>query len=188
MLTMSAYAVVRYGVPSLDGLSNHFGFDVRWITPLVKAAGLIIYPTVAWSLWTTYLFIAQEVRNYKPRNIPKLIYVASIAAILSTGFYSAVVVFCVFAISHSVEYVAFLSVYAKHRAPLREWIKTPVAVNLVCLPGALALLLSLHLGSPLYFFTYAIFHTYLHVVFDAYIWRVREAPIRQAIMAIGTAK
>jgi hypothetical protein len=186
MLTIAAWLARRYGPTALDGLSHHFALNFLVLTTVVDIIGRwIYYPILATAVVITLVWLRDEVRHYHPRNIPKLLYVGSMGCILLTGYYSAVIGFCIIAINHSIEYVTLVSLYGKHRTPLQSWIRNPVTVNLICLPGALVLLLSLSLGSPQFYLAYTLFNTYLHQTYDRLIWKVREPQVREALLAIG---
>lgn len=133
----------------------------------------------------TAIYVIYELKNLDKISIPKNIYVISILALYSVFLYDVVLGYLVFGFSHALEYIAFVNMFVKRkykqradstsalaRASRQQWLYSGLFSMLVvglCLIG-------MNLDRGL-FETYIIGSSFLHFIYDGWIWKVRRPEV-----------
>ena len=166
--------------------------DIRFVEPLLPLVRGIVIAAFACAAYLTARWLRQEVAHYSRVNIPKLLYAASIPLLLSTFFYSLVVGYMAFGFSHAIEYIIFVNIYGARRKTAAAWVRNPWIMNSVWIVGVLTLYailkylpayreasLALTLG-------YTTYNSYMHFLYDGFIWKMRNSNVRAAVLEVGT--
>jgi hypothetical protein len=148
----------------------------------VGLMAMISYVVLAIALLFTAGYLATEYRNRSRISIPKNLYVISILFLYSIFLYDMVVGYIVFAFSHGVEYIAFVNMYVRKKyqqRPASHTLLARVSRRLWIYSGLFSLLIiSLCLTGMNYdrsaFATYIVGSSFLHFLYDGWIWKLRK--------------
>jgi hypothetical protein len=155
---------------------------LEYIGDYVGLMGIISYVVLAVALLFTASYIATEYKNRDRMSIPKNLYVFSILFLYSIFLYDMVVGYIVFAFSHGIEYIAFVNMYVKKKyeqRPTSRSLLSKASRNLWVYSGLFSLLMvSLCLVGMNYdksaFATYIVGSSFLHFLYDGWIWKLRK--------------
>ncbi len=179
-----AYLIFALADKEKDTLQNFSAGRtiLEYIGDYVGLMGVISYVVLAVALLFTAIYIAIEYRNRRRISIPKNLYVLSILLLYSIFLYDMVLGYIVFAFSHGIEYVAFVNMYVKKkygkhpasrsfmaRVSSKLWVYSglfSLVIILLCLIG-----MSYEKGV---FTTYIVGSSFLHFLYDGWIWKLRK--------------
>jgi len=155
---------------------------LEYIGDYIGLMEVISYVVLAVALLFTVIYIANEHENRHRISIPKNLYVLSILFLYSIFLYDMVIGYIVFAFSHGVEYIAFVNMYVKKKYRQRSASRSLLARisrNLWVYSGLFSLLIiSLCLIGMNYdrgaFATYVVGSSFLHFLYDGWIWKLRK--------------
>jgi hypothetical protein len=177
---VTAAAVARHHKIIPYELSRWHGPDMSWIPSLAWSEWLPL-PAGAAAAYYTGRWLAQEARHFAVANVPKLVFTASVALLLATFQKSLVVGYMVFGFSHALEYIAFVNIYGAHKPGLAAWIRTPVLMNPAFICGVVLLYLLLGAGPFGLVLGYTTYNSYLHFLYDGYLWKMRDPKVRNIV-------
>jgi len=179
-----AYLVFALADKEKDTLHNFSAGQtiLDHIGDYVGLMGTISYVILAVALFFTIIYIATEYGNRHRISIPKNLYVFSVLLLYSIFLYDLVVGYIVFAFSHGIEYIAFVNMYIKKKyrqrpssrsflaqASRKLWIYSALFSLLIislCLIG-----INYDKGG---FATYIVGSSFLHFLYDGWIWKLRK--------------
>lgn len=154
--------------------------------PLMTLASFIALAVA--SLFTV-LYIRQEYLNRHQLSIAKNVYVLSILILYSLFHYSLIVGYIVFAFSHALEYIAFVNIFVK-----AKYIKKPNSGSIIARAVknqwrnstlfTVAIIAACFAGRQLdhhAFTIYIVGSSFLHFIYDALIWKVRQAEVGEPL-------
>jgi hypothetical protein len=179
-----AYLVFALADKEKDTLQNFSAGRtiLEYIGDYVGLMGIISYVVLAVALLFTVSYIATEYENRHRISIPKNLYVFSILFLYSIFLYDMVVGYIVFAFSHGIEYIAFVNMYVKKKYrqnPTSRSLLAQASRKLWVYSGLFSLLIiSLCLIGMNYdksaFATYIVGSSFLHFLYDGWIWKLRK--------------
>ena len=158
---------------------------LEYIGNYVGLMGMISYVVLAVALLFTVIYVATEYANRRKISVPKNLYVFSVLLLYSIFLYDMIVGYIVFAFSHGIEYVAFVNMYIKNKYgknPVSRSFLTKVSRKLWVYSGLFSLLIiSLCLIGMSYergaFTTYIVGSSFLHFLYDGWIWKLRKPSV-----------
>jgi hypothetical protein len=184
MFSWFAYLVFALADKEKEALQNFSAGRtiLEYIGDYVGLMGVISHVVLAVALLFTTLYIASEYRNRCRVSIPKNLYIFSILLLYSIFLYDMVLGYIVFAFSHGIEYIAFVNMYVKKKygkRPASRSFMTRVSSKLWVYSGLFSLLIiALCLIGMSYgkgaFTTYIVGSSFLHFLYDGWIWKLRK--------------
>ncbi len=179
-----AYLVFALADKEKDTLPNFSAGQtiLDYIGDYIGLMGAISHALLAVALLFTAVYIATEYGNRHRISIPKNLYVLSVLLLYSIFLYDMVIGYIVFAFSHGIEYIAFVNMYVKKKYRQRPASRTLLArasSRLRLHSGLFSLLIiALCLLGMQYdkaaFATYIVGSSFLHFLYDGWIWKVRK--------------
>lgn len=163
-------------------LKNFFE-SIALILPYLLTVSLVI------SLIATFLYLREEWRHRDQISWPRNLYVLSILAIYAVFPYDLLVGFAIFGFSHSIEYLAFVNVYARKKFQTlpdsssfmaRAVRRQALSFGIFCLVGGL-LFLVWHNVSLKTLNIYIVGSSFLHFLYDGWIWKVRKPKVGEPL-------
>jgi hypothetical protein len=179
-----AYLIFALADKENDTLHNFSAGQtiLEYIGDYAGLMGTVSYVILAVALFFTIIYIATEYGNRHRISIPKNLYVFSVLLLYSIFLYDLVVGYIVFAFSHGIEYIAFVNMYIKKKyrqrpssrsflaqASRKLWIYSALFSLLIislCLIG-----INYDKGG---FATYIVGSSFLHFLYDGWIWKLRK--------------
>jgi hypothetical protein len=182
-----AYLVFALAVKEKDTLYD-FSAGETILDFLGDYAGLMeqcSYAVLAVALVFTIIYIANEYGNRHRISIPKNLYVFSILLLYSIFLYDFVVGYIVFAFSHGIEYIAFVNRYVEKKyrqCPLSSSILAHASRKLWAYSGLFSLVIILLCligmnSDKGWFTTYIVGSSFLHFLYDGWIWKMRKPSV-----------
>jgi hypothetical protein len=147
--------------------------------PFLSALALIV------ALWITFLYLREEYRHREQFHWPKNLFVLSVLSLYAAFWYDLLAGYAVFGFSHAIEYLAFVYIYAGKKFMQRpvesSWMaraarRQGLAMGLYCLVFMTAFLLW-RLNSVLTLGLYILGSSFLHFLYDGWIWKVRDPKV-----------
>ncbi len=151
----------------------------------VGLMGVISCVLLAVAMLFTAIYIANEYGNRHKISIPKNLYVSSVLLLYSIFLYDMVVGYIVFAFSHGIEYIAFVYTYVKkkyRKQPASRSVLALISRKLRVYSSLFSLLIiTLCLIGMNYekvaFTTYIVGSSFLHFLYDGWIWKLRKPDV-----------
>ncbi|MBI3555824.1 MAG: hypothetical protein HY074_06150 [Deltaproteobacteria bacterium] len=190
-LFLSAALIAKYGDVLIHEVAAWKRIDISFLAPLLPLTRYLFVPTLLPAAYYSWRWLGQERSNFSAASIPKLIYAASIALLLSTFAYSIVIGYIAFGFSHAIEYIAFVNIYGARRPTLAAWMKNRWIMNPVWIVGVVAFYLLLkrlpaHRSESIALVLgYTTYNSYVHFLYDGYIWKMRETSVRETVLRMN---
>ena len=162
---------------------RNFYLFARYL-PLLRYVRMLAYPAFAWLVIINGAWIAQELRHFTRASIPKLLYAATTFLVFFSFGYSILLGFIALVTSHSLEYIGFVNIYGRRKPGLPRWIRNPFIFNPVLIFGVLAFYqgLKILVGIRGIYIAYMNCESYLHFLFDGYLWKLRDPATREVVL------
>jgi hypothetical protein len=182
-----AYLVFALADKEKETLQNYSAGRtiLEYIGDYVGLMGIISYVVFAVALLFTARYIASEYDNRHRISIPKNLYVFSILFLYSLFLYDMVIGYIVFAFSHGIEYIAFVNMYVKKKyrqyptsrsllakASRKLWLYSSLFSLLI----VLLCLIGMNYDNSA-FATYIVGSSFLHFLYDGWIWKLRKPDV-----------
>ncbi len=187
-LFLSAALVVKYDRILIMQVRLWKRVDIGFIGPFLPLVHYLVLPAFVPALYYTAVWLRQEHAHYSRASLPKLIYTASIALMLATFGYSLVIGYMIFGFSHSIEYIAFVNIYARRRSTTAGWVRNFWVMNSIWIAGVVGLYAVLKY-VPAYreesialVLGYTTFNSYVHFLYDGFIWKMRDPKVSRVLL------
>lgn len=147
-----------------------------WLSMIISLVATVLYARIEWKQRSHFSW---------PRNL----YMLSILALYSVFTYDLLVGFAVFGFSHSIEYLAFVNVYARRKylslprhSSFMAWAtrRQLLTFGIFCLTGGL-IFIFWHSISLRTLNIYIAGSSFLHFLYDGWIWKVRKAQVGEPL-------
>jgi len=151
-------------------------------------------PILAWislavALVVTGYYLHQEWKHRKSFSWPKNIFLFSILLLYSSLIYNFYVGYVVFGFSHALEYLAFVNLFSRKKylarppesSPLAKWMRRQLVYFAGFAASAFLLYLLWRYWSAETLNYYIIGSSFLHFLFDGWIWKVRDPKVAQPL-------
>jgi hypothetical protein len=151
----------------------------------VNLMALTSHLVLAVALVFTLMYLATEYRNRQRISVPKNLYVLSVLLLYLIFLYDMVIGYIVFAFSHGVEYIALVNLYVKKKysqVPGSRSILAQASRKLGLYSGGFSLaiiaicLIGMNFERGL-FSTYIVGSSFLHFLYDGWIWKLRKPAV-----------
>ena len=179
-----AYLVFALADREKDTLPNFSAGQtvLEYIGDYVELMGAVSHVLLVVALIFTVVYIKTEYGNRQRISIPKNLYVLSVLLLYSIFLHDMVIGYIVFAFSHGIEYIAFVNMYVKKKYRQRAAAYTLLARasgKLWFYSGLFSLLIiALCMLGMSYdrgaFATYIVGSSFLHFLYDGWIWKLRK--------------
>jgi hypothetical protein len=169
----------------MDEKNQYWGEHFIWILDYVR---LLVYPAGAWLAAVQLAWLWQEFRNFSRASLPKLAYAAGTFAVFLSFGVSILLGFIALATSHSLEYIAFVNIYGRHRPGLARWIRNPYLLNPAMIFGVVGFYLGLKywVAIPGLYSAFMNCESYLHFLFDGDLWKLRDRRVNEAVLKMSS--
>jgi hypothetical protein len=158
------------------------GIRIPWAAPLFGLLGWLWVPAIAPAAYFSARWLVQEARQGSPASLPKWLMALSTLAMMVTFRYSILIGYMVFVVSHSIEYLAFVNLYARRKDNLRRWARAPLLANAAMFAGVGAIYALCDRHSAALAYGYTVAGGYLHYYLDGRLWRLREPRTRALVV------
>jgi hypothetical protein len=156
-----------------------------YIGDYVGLMGLASYMVLAVALFFTLIYLITEYRNRHRISIPKNLYMLSVLLLYMIFLYDMVIGYIVFAFSHGVEYIALVNMYVKKKytpSTAASSLLARASRRLAVYSGLFSLaIIALSLIGMTYdrglFSTYIVGSSFLHFLYDGWIWKLRQPDV-----------
>jgi hypothetical protein len=136
----------------------------------------------------TALYLRDELRQHRPSR-PKILYALSILLLYGTFYYDIGVGYAAFNFSHAIEYIAFVNLYCHRKYdanPPRASLMTRAVRHQAVVMTAYGLLMiavfwAWHRHAPIALGVYITGSSFLHFIYDGWIWKTREPGVGQPL-------
>lgn len=186
LLQMAASPKVQQEVVRLTAagkLLNKIFQPLTPIMPYLAGAALI------GGLVVTGFYLKQEFSHRGRFHWPKNLFVLSVLLLYLTLCYDFVAGYAAFGFSHAIEYIAFVNVFTHRKfmakpeqsSAMAAWIRKQGLSFGVFALGAVAIFLLWRHWSWTTLGWYILASSFLHFLYDGWIWKVRDPKVAQAL-------
>lgn len=157
--------------------------SVQTLLPILTGISLVA------ALVVTAFYLRQEWEQGKAVAWPKNIFLLSILLLYSTLLYNFYVGYVVFGFSHALEYLAFVNLFSRKKylarpaesSPMARWIRRQAAYFAGFAVSGFGGYLLWRYWSADTLNYYIIGSSFLHFLFDGWIWKVRDPKVAQPL-------
>lgn len=166
-----------------------------FLTPALSVLPYFAYLALAVALVVTGLYLKTEWSAGRRFHWPKNLFLLSVLLLYATFLYDFLVGYAIFGFSHAIEYLAFVYIFAgrKYRArePKSSWMARAVNRQAFFF-GAFLLAMALfywpwHSISRPTLQWYVVGSSFLHFIYDGWIWKVRDPQVARPLGIASSA-
>ncbi len=161
----------------------------RMLEPIATILPFLVVVSFVIALGITFLYLREEWAHRRPFSWPKNLFLLSLLMIYSSFYYDFFAGYVIFGFSHALEYLAFVSLFTRRKYLHRSPESSPLAkiarrqalwLGIFCL-ALLALFLPWRLISYYTLTWYIVGSSFLHFIYDGWIWKIRDQKVGQPL-------
>lgn len=161
----------------------------RVFEPLLPVMPYLAGAALAAGLVITGFYLKQEFSHRGRFHWPKNLFVLSVLLLYATLGYDFVAGYAAFGFSHAIEYIAFVNVFSRRKylarpaesSPLAAWIRRQGWSFGVFAAGMVTIFLLWRHWSWTTLGWYILASSFLHFLYDGWIWKVRDPKVAQPL-------
>jgi|GEM_PF-871826 len=180
-------------MPTMRAKASSLAYSGSWISATVKPLEALL-PWMAalaglTALVLTILYLKQEMANPKGFQWPKTIFLFSLILIYGVFFFDFLVGFAVMSFSHALEYLAIVYIFSRKKylsrpaesSQMARWVRRE-ALSFGFFTVVMLLLFSgLRWISQDAMDVYIVGSSFLHYLYDGWIWKVRDPKVGEGL-------